>query len=81
MLCITHNIIAVKILNIQKMLISTNTLRGGRRYNVPAYGSVYPSYGYSAYGRQYNGGYFPRFYGTYRPAAYGNAYTTRYQRY
>jgi len=63
-----------------------NTLRGGRSYNVPAYGSVYPSYGYSTYGSQYNGGYYPRSYGTYRPAyrtyrpvyRNTNTYTSRY---
>jgi len=56
-----------------------NTLRGGRSYNVPAYGSVYPSYGYSTYGSQYDGGYYPRSYRTYRPAYRNtNTYRSRY---
>ena len=58
-----------------------NTQRGGRSYNVPAYGSVYPSHGYSTYGSLYNGGHFPGSYGTYRlirPAPVAGTYGTTY---
>merc|ERR1719354_719236 len=66
-------------------LFNTNTLRGGRSYDVPAvstHGSVHPSYGYSTHGSVYPSyGYFPGSYGTYRlirPAPVAGTYGTTY---